>query len=216
MPIDHLSPYGAPKYADGSAVTADVATVAALKALAAADSAHVQGNVVTVRADGSEWVYHPTSALTGDDILVITPTNAAGRWLRKVGRVALALPIGHATANAATLLTLPAGAAFKLESAHWLVTTAFTGGSSSAIGVSSTGATTAGDILGGASGDVEATLTAGHKAGTVGTLMDTDTELHARLYAATNVFTFNRVTSNFTAGAGYAVLVGDLLANPGA
>lgn len=216
MPIDHLSPYGAPKYADGAAVTADVATVAALKALAAADSAHVQGNVVTVRADGSEWVYHPTSSLTGDDILVITPTNAAGRWLRKVGRVALALPIGHATADDATLLTIPTGGAFKLESAHWLVTTAFTGGSSSAIGISSTGATTAGDILGGAGGDVEATLTAGRKAGTVGALMDTDAELHARLYVATNVFKFDRVASNFTAGAGYAVLVGDLLANPGA
>ena len=77
MPIDHLSPYGAPKYADGAAVTADVATVAALKALAAADSAHVQGNVVTVRADGSEWVYHPTSALTGDDILVTEITEGA-------------------------------------------------------------------------------------------------------------------------------------------
>ena len=216
MPIDHLSPYGAPKYADGAAVTADVATVAALKALAAADSAHVQGNVVTVRADGSEWVYHPTSALAGDDILVITPTNAAGRWLRKVGRTVLYLPCSYATADGATLLTVPTGCVLKLDSAHWKVTTAFTGGSSSAIGVAATGHTTAGDILGGAGGDVEATLTAGTKAGTVGAKMDTDVELHSMIFVATNTFTFERITSVFTAGAGYVGLVVDILANPGA
>lgn len=219
MPRNYLSPHGAPKYASGSAVAASVATVAALKALDDTGEL-VHGNEITVDADGSRWRFHSTSALTGDDILVVTPTASAyasaGRWLRCPGRVALACPFTHATADGATLLTIPTGAVFKLESAHWHITTAMTGGSSSAIGVASTGATTAGDILGGASGDVAASLTAGRKVGTIGALMDSDAELHERLYVATNTFTFERVTSAFTAGAGNVVLVGDLIANAGA
>lgn len=212
MPIDHLSPYGAPKYADGSAVTADVATVAALKALAAADSAHVQGNVVTVRADGSEWVYHATSTATGDDVLVVDPTNASGRWLRMPGTVDLKLPIGHATADGATLLTMPAGARMIVRRCYWEVTSAFTGGSSSAIGLAGPSPhNTAGDLLGGSGGDVEATLTAGVKLGTIGA----DTAAGV-LLKATETVTFERITSAFTAGAGYAHVVGDLVLNPGA
>lgn len=213
---DFLSPYGSVKYESGVAKTASVATVAALKALAAVHPAHVDGNVVMVAADGSEWVYNSTSALTGDDILVVTPTNASGRWLRKVGRTTLYLPFSYATADGATLLTVPTGCVLKLDSAHWKITTAMTGGASSAIGVAATGAATAGDILGGAGGDVEATLTAGTKAGTIGTLMDSDAELHARILVATNTVTFERITSAFTAGAGYVGLVVDILANPGA
>lgn len=213
---DFLSPYGALKYESGVAKTASVATIAALKALAAIHPAHVDGNVVMVAADGSEWVYNSTSALTGDDILVVDPTNAAGRWLRKVGRTTLYLPFTYATADGATLLTVPTGCILKLESAHWKVTTAFSGGASSAIGVAATGHATAGDILGGASGDVEATLTAGTKAGTVGAKMDTDVELHSMIFVATDTFTFERVTSAFTAGAGSVGLVVDILAHPGA
>lgn len=214
--IPFLSQTGARLYAGGSPINPSAATLAALKALAAGHAARATGNVVRVDADGSEWVFHETSVLTGDDVLVVAPDAGTGRWLRKPGRVSLALPIGHATANNATLLTLPAGCVFKLDSAHWHVTTGFTGGTASAIGVSSTGAATAGDILGGAVGDVAATLVAGRAAGTPGTLMDADTEVHARLYVATNTFSFNRITSAFTAGAGFVVLVGDLIANPGA
>lgn len=213
---DFLSPYGARKYESGTAKTASIATIAALKALAAVHPAHVHGNVVMVDADGSEWVYHSSSALTGDDILVVTPTNAAGRWLRKVGRTTLYLPFTYETADGATLLTVPTGCVLKLDSAHWKISASLTGGTSSAIGVAATGHTTAGDILGGASGDVEATLTAGTKAGTVGAKMDTDTELHSMIFVATNTFTFERITSAFTAGAGSVGLVVDILAHPGA
>lgn len=219
MPRIFCSPYGAPKYASGVAVAASVATIAALKALDDPGDL-VHGNEITVDADGSRWTFHSTSALTGDDILVVTPTAtayaSAGRWLRSVGRTTLYLPFTYATADGATLLTVPAGCVLKLDSAHWKITTAMTGGSSSAIGVAATGATTAGDILGGSSGDVEATLTAGTKAGTVGTLMDTDVELHARILVATNTVTFERITSQFTAGAGSVGLVVDILAHAGA
>jgi hypothetical protein len=219
MPRQFRSPYGAPKYADGVAVAASVATLAALKALDDVGDL-VHGNEMLVDADGSVWYFHSTSALTGDNVLVATPDAtayaSAGRWLRKPGRVSLKLAITYATANNAALLTLPTGSAFALDRAFWHVTTGFTGGSSSAIGVSSTTRSTAGDILGGASGDVAATLVAGYKAGTVGTTMDTDVELHANLFSAGEVFSFNRITSAFTAGAGYVVLVGDLVANPGA
>jgi hypothetical protein len=213
---DTHSPYGAVVYESGVAKRDDVATVAALKALAATHPAHVGGNVVAVLADGSEWVYHPTSSLTGDDILVVDPTNAAGRWLRKVGRTVLYLPFTYATADGATLLTVPAGCVLKLDSAHWKITTAFEGGSSSAIGIDSSIDTTPGDILGGAAGDVEATLTAGTKAGTIGAKMDSDSELHAQILPAATTIRLQRITSAFTSGVGAVGLVVDILTNAGA
>jgi hypothetical protein len=217
MPLnDFLAPYGAVKYESGTAKTASVATLAALKALAATDPAHVQGNVVLVDADGSEWTFSVSSTLTGDDIFVVTPTNATGRWLRKTGYVDLRFAFTYATADGATLLTVPAGCILKLDSAHWKVTTAFVGGSSSAIGIDSSIDTTPGDILGGASGDVEATLTAGTKAGTIGAKMDSDAELHAQILPAATTVRLQRITSAFTSGVGAVGLVVDILANAGA
>ncbi len=218
MPIPHLSPTGVPLYSGGSAVAASVATMTALKALALGHAARTQGNVVMVDADQSEWVFNAASALAGDDILVATPADApsAGRWLRKVGRTTLYLPFTYATADGATLLTVPTGCILKLDSAHWKVTTAFSGGSSSAIGVDSSIDTTDGDILGGAGGDVEAALTVGTKAGTVGAKMDTDVELHAQILPAATTIRLQRITSAFTAGVGYVGLVVDILANAGA
>lgn len=213
------SPYGHPLSTNtgGTVARADmnVATVAALKAIAADDARRTNGNEV-ILANGSRWYFHSTSALTGDDIVVVAPTAGTGRWLRQVGFVDLAIPIAYTLANNATIWTVPTGVIFKLESAHWEVTTAWAGGSSSAIGITATGHTTDGDILGGASGDVEATLTTGRKAGTVGAKMDSDSELHSMLFVATNTFHYDEVTSAFTSGAGYAHLVGYLLANAGA
>lgn len=217
MPIHHLTQSGVPLYAGGSPVAASVATLAALKALDADSNAHVHGNEVTVDADGSRWRFHSSSALTGDDILVAEPDNAAaGRWLRCPGRTRLRLPFSYATADGATLLTVPTGCVLKLDSAHWDITTPLTGGSSSAIGIDSSVDTTPGDILGGASGDVEATLTAGIKAGTVGAKMDTDAELHAQILQPAATIRFQRITSAFTAGAGYVGLVVDILKHDGA
>ena len=75
MPLnDFLSPYGAVKHESGTAKTASVATLAALKALAATDPAHVHGNVVLVDAvrtpfgkAGANGIYAETRA---DDLVV--------------------------------------------------------------------------------------------------------------------------------------------------
>ena len=215
---DFLSPYGAPKYSEGAALKASVATLTALKALEDGGPARVHGNEVLVDADGSRFYFHSTSTLTGDDVLVVTPSDAptAGRWLRCAGVVDLALPFSYATTDGATLLTIPTGARLQLVSAHWEITADMTGGASSAIGVDSSVDTTAGDILGGASGDVAAALTAGIRTGTVGAKMDTDTELHAQILVAGATLRFQRITSAFTAGSGYVHVVGFLLRNPGA
>ncbi len=215
---DFLSPYNTPKYASGVAMAASVATMAALTALAATHPARVHGNIVDVDEDASRWVWHSTSTLTSDGILVQAADDAptAGRWLRAPGVVDLALPFSHATADGAALLTLPTGARFALDRAYWEITTSLTGGSSSAIGVASTTMSTAGDILGGSSGDVAATLTAGVKAGTVGGKLDALSEIHANLFSAGEAFTFERITSAFTAGAGKVHLVGKLIRNAGA
>lgn len=214
MPLYHArSPFSARQYSDGTALTDSAATIAALKALAADHPAHVQGNVVLVAADHSEWMYHATSSLTGDDLFVVTPTYASGRWLRKSGAVDLSMAVAYTTADAAVLATLPTGARLFVQGGYWEVTTGFTGGSSSAIGLSSsqTGHTTNGDLLGGSGGDVTALLgTAGIKEGTIGA----DVAAGVVLVAASTI-KFNRITSIFTAGAGYAHLVGHLY-NPGA
>lgn len=215
MPIFHHSETGVPLYASGSKLPASVLTLAALSALPLLHEARVQGNVVTVEADQSEWVWTEASTLTSDSIFVLTPDDApsAGRWLRKSGYVDLGLTFTYATADAAILATLPTGARMKVMGGYWEVTTGFTGGSSSAIGLSSsnsTGHTTKGDLLGGSGGDVAATLVAGIASGTIGA----DIAAGLMLVAADTI-RFDRVTSAFTAGAGKAHLVG-FLYNPGA
>lgn len=219
MPIQHLSPYGTPKYASGVAIAATVATMAALTAFDDEHSARVHGNEVGVDADGSRWYWHSTSTLTSDGILVQAADDApsAGRWLRATGSVDLACPFTYATADGTAILTLPTGARFALTRAYWEVTTGFTGGSSSAIGVASTTMSTAGDILGGSGGDVAATLVSGAAIpGTVGGKLDALSEIHANLFAAGEAFTLERITSAFTAGVGKVHLVGHLLRNAGA
>jgi uncharacterized protein YaiE (UPF0345 family) len=218
---DFLSPHGAPKYEGGAAKTASVATMAALTALANGHPARVHGNEVLVMADQSRWLWHATSTLTSDGILVQSAddvaTVTAGRWLRAPGKVNLELPIAYTMADHTALLTLPTGCVFRLEYAHWRITTGFTGGSSSTIAIQSTTLSTAGDVLGGASGEATAVIgTAGVKAGTVGVKLDTDAEIHANLFTAGEVFYYEKITDTYTAGAGFACLEGVLLLNPGA
>lgn len=113
----------------------------------------------------------------------------------------LALPVDFNTADAATLFTVPTGYRLFLSRLFWEVTTPFTGGSSSAIGISSdaTGFSTKGDLLGGATGDVLATLTAGIKGGTVGAKFGSNGVV---VIPETKLIRFDRITSAFTAGAG--------------
>ncbi len=200
---------------------APVATLTELKAIPA--DRRVDGMQVLVTADNSRWKFLGAGALTGDDLLVVAPTAGTGTWLRLPGATSLALPIAFGTLDAAVLLTMQAGQLFAVERLCWEVTADFTGGASSAIGVSSsvnrgTDFTTAGDLLGGATGDVLAALTAalGFTAGTIGTDMDTLTKTRRLVLKAADTVIFNRITSAFTAGTGYVHIIGNLLRNDGA
>lgn len=219
----------------------DVATVAALKAIPSINARDVdgtrtrnsmmlpQGRTESVRSlNGRLFAWNPTCELTADDQLVIIPddrsmavdtalaANLAGRWLAVPGQmVDLALACAYTTADAATLYTMPTGANLRLAPGYWEVTTGFTGGSSSAIGLSSdqTGHTTKGDLLGGSGGDVTATLgtAADYIEGTIGADIAAGVILKAG-----KLVRFDRITSVFTAGAGFAHVVGQLLSNDGA
>lgn len=170
--------------------------------------------------DGALWRYDRDCELTGDDQLVLafTSTAARGRLLRQPGFVELSFPFSYATPDAAVLYTIPIGAHFAPLEFYWSVTSAFTGGSSAAIGVSTTktGMTTKGDLLGGAAGDVAAALVAGsHVLGTVGPKWDSVAE-RRQVWRPTETFRFDRVTDAFAAGAGAVKVPGVLLANAGA
>jgi hypothetical protein len=190
-------------------IAAPQSTLALLKALA--PEQREDGMRATVLADGSSWRFNASSALTGDDILVAAPSSGTGRWLRAEGVALLKIPFTFATSDAAVLLTIPAGCILSLHNFAWDIDTGMTGGSSSAIGVSSsnhTGHTTKGDLLGGAAGDVAATLvasTADYTAGTIGAAFHTVANRRPAMKAA-DTLRFDRITSAFTAGAG-SVLV---------
>jgi hypothetical protein len=136
---------------------------------------------------------------------------ADGTWERNLpARFALKLPVAFGTADAAALYTVPADKRMHIERTFWEVTTAFTGGSSSAIGVSSDQAPheTKGDLLGGASGDVLAGLTAGVKSGTIGASFGSNGVV---VLEPGSVIRFDRITSAFTAGAGFVHLIGTVV-----
>lgn len=178
------------------------------------------GQVVLVEFDGSLWYWNATSTAAAAPGLVVVPNDApaAGRWLREGtasggsalptpgGSVDLKLAVGFATANGAVLYTVPAGTKLLIRRAYWEVTTPFTGGASSAIGVDSSNASysTPGDILGGATGDVTAVLgTDGYHGGTIGTKYGSNGVI---VLVGGDTVKFNAITSAYTAGAGFVHL----------
>lgn len=188
-----------------------VADRAALAAVAAA--VRQDGQTVLVRSDGSLWTFIAAEtasidgATTATSHLVIAPDAGTGRWVRARTSFTMKIAIDKTMTDAAVLCTVPAGYCLKIaDDPHWDVVTGWTGGSSSAIGISTSNAagSTKGDILGGASGDVTATLgTAGIKAGTIGGKMGTVANRRALLLVAADTLRFDRITDAFTAGAGY-------------
>ncbi len=122
----------------------------------------------------------------------------------------LALPIAFTTADAEVLYTVPTGVRLFLHRTLWEVAVGFTGGASSAIGVSSsaTGYTTKGDLLGGAAGDVAATLVAGIKGGTLGADFGTNGVI---VLPAASTIKFDRITSAFSAGSGFVHVQASIL-----
>lgn len=191
-------------------VASTVVDRTALKAIAAA--ARYEGQVVTVQSDYSMWVFDADNAGTTDtaEMLLIEPTAGTGAWLRADKSFIMKIPIAFGNTDGQAIETIPAGFALRITAMpFWQVTTAWTGGSSSAIGLSTniTNFTTAGDLLGGAAGDVTALLgTTGVKAGTIGDEMNTEADHQALIFVAGSEIQFDRITSAFTAGAGFACI----------
>jgi len=199
-----------------------VASVTEMKTIPA--DRRVNGQLFYNLADGTVWRYHSSSALTGNDILVATPGAGSGRFLRVPGAGKFEMPITFATADAAILMTMQAGQELLVLDLFWRVDVSFTGGTTPAIGVSSsnktapTNWTTKGDLLGGASGDLTATLVSstGIVAGTVGADMDTVAKRRGAIWKNTETFRFDRIADAFAAGSGAVVIEGILMRNDGA
>lgn len=170
-------------------------------------------------SDGNWYYYHESSVLTPDDVFVIQPTRSkAGRFLLAPGfEFKLKLALTFALADAAVLVTSPNTTGFlaALRRSFWEVTADWTGGASSSIGVSLSAAphSTKGDVLGGAGGDVAATLVAsgGIILGTIGADV-----AGGILWKGNVAARYDEITSAFTAGTGFVHLVGTCFANPGA
>jgi hypothetical protein len=118
--------------------------------------------------DDQPYVWAPDCTVNDtSNLLALRPTIIAsasdpGRFVAELPEHVLGLDFTHATADAAALFTVPTGCKLHLLAPWWDITTSMSGGSSSAIGVSSgkTGFTAKGCLLGGSAGDVAATLTA--------------------------------------------------------
>jgi hypothetical protein len=182
------------------------ATRTAIKGLAA--KSRCDGMLVMSDDDGSLWRFDKDAAQATDvaEELLLVPSAGSGRWIRRDSCFVAKLAIGFGTADAAALLTMPENMIARIVGfPYWENSVAWSGGASSAIGVSATRvATTKGDLLGGASGDVAAGLGAGVKVGTIGPKFDTLAEWQALLLVEGDSLRFDRITSVFTAGAGYA------------
>lgn len=188
-----------------------VATSTALKALTDS-SVRAEGDTHTLESNGSVWRYSASStAADTTENLVLTPSDSTGRWIRQGSGIFLRLAVAYATADAAVLFTVPTGFELTLRSLWWEITTGFTGGTSSAIGISSSNAAynTAGDLLGGAAGALTASIGSASKAvgGTIGTKFGSNGRV---TLVAGNTIIFNRIASVYTAGAGFACV--DVLA----
>src|SRR6266571_283178 len=179
--------------------SAHVADRTALAAIAASN--RFNGKEVLVDSDGSTWRFAATSTATdATQNLVVTPSAGSGRWIRADRSFALSIPITFATADATDVFTVPAGFTLKPQLApYWDVTTAWTGGSSSSIGLSSSrsGYDTKGDLI---SATVAAALTVGVRKGTIGDKVDTVLEFQALFLEAADTIRHDRTVSAFTAG----------------
>lgn len=156
------------------------------------------------------------SALHNESALQTTQDIA--RALLAGGFLHLKLAVDFNKADAAVLWTTPSGYRFEVQNAYWEVTLGWTGGSSSAIGLSSSGAglTTKGSLLGNTAGNLAADLvTTGPLA--KGTRGSAFTGATAGIFAATSdtggvvlvggdTVRFDRIASAFTAGTGFAHL----------
>lgn len=197
-----------------------VATHAALRAISAAT--RYDGMLAQTQNDNANWRFVAAGTATDtSENLIVTPTAGTGVWVRTDAVIEMALAFTYQTADAAALLTVPAGCELHLLDLAWYISTTMAGGSSSAIGASSskTGYSTKGDLLGGATGDVAATLVstgAKYKAGTIGAGFDTLARRDGAYLVAADTIRFDRITSVFTSGVGSVMVRAQVIANAGA
>ena len=156
-----------------------------------------------------------STAADASNQTVIAPTTnpSAGKWHRSDMSFDLKLPVGFGTTDGAVLYTVPTGfgSRMRITRAFWEITTGFSGGVSSTIGLSSSSALygTNGDLLGGAAGDLAAVLTTALLfTGAIGTKL---ASLGTVVLVPGDTIKFNRIVSAFTAGAGFAHVCVDLL-----
>lgn len=117
---------------------------------------------------GGKWFRWDAESTVNDDtyLVAIKPdeidSGDPGRFVVDQPVVDLVMPFTYATGDRTAMFEVPAGVYLIPMAIWWNITTNMSGGSSSAIGVSSskTGFTAKGSLLGGAVGDVAATLTA--------------------------------------------------------
>lgn len=167
-------------------------------------------------SDGRVFRFNADATVTTDgDQLLVVPTDGTGVWVIEQGSfVDLGLDITFATADAAVLYTVPANCRLAFLRGYWEVATGFSGGTNSAIGLSSSssGHTTKGDLLGGAAGDLTATLGAAGRVifGTIGA----DVVAGGFALLPTETIRFDRIASVYTAGAGKAHVLAQVLVPP--
>jgi hypothetical protein len=195
----------------GNTFSALLSTASRTTLAAIAASARFDGMLVMVLTDNSLWRFNSASTLTDDEAqeLAVEPDAGTGCWIRVDKAFVMKIPISFANTDGEAIETIPEGFALRLTGhPYWEVTAEWTGGSSSAIGISTnvSGYETGGDILGGATGDVLATLVAGIAAGTQGGELVDEVAFHDLLLEEASEFQFDRITSAFTAGSGFVCI----------
>lgn len=168
------------------------------------------------------WVAGSTSPDNNNSQLVIVPGtgSGSGKWVRCDNSFDLVLPFTFATADLAVLLTVPTELTIHVSldgnENQWEVTTAFSGGAGSRIGLSIASAKiagAAGSVMGGAAGDgIGAAVTLNNTGFWKSTSGIADAGYaHVLRGATADQIQFNRITSAFTAGVGNAHLACRLL-----
>lgn len=193
----------------GSIYAPPQANATAMAAMALKDLAN--GMRTVDLSTGRRWRYSSASTATDTTNNLVIPVTAGGSWIREAEAVDLKLAVSKDTADAAVLFTVPTGVVLHVRRTFWELTAAFTGGTSSAIGASSSNSnySTKGDIQGGASGDLTAALAAaGYKPGTIGAKFGTNGVV---VLVAGDTVRFDRIASVYTAGAGYLHLLCDVI-----
>jgi hypothetical protein len=151
------------------------------------------------------WLLGSVAVDASNQLILNAATNpGAGKWVRADPFLNLQFSVNEALADAAVLFTVPAGFRLGIVRFFLEIGVAWTGGTLSAIGVSSNNAAynTKGDLMGGSGGDVAANLASGFQ-GTAGTkIAATYATRPPVVLIAGNTVRWDRITDDFTAGNG--------------